>query len=226
MTTDPRALRFLFDYISPYAYLGWTQVHALAAQFQRQVEAVPVLFAGLLRAHGTLGPAEVPAKRAYLFKDVLRRANLLGVPLLPPPSHPFNPLLALRVTCVPMDESSRRRLIYGLYAGAWAGGCGITEPQAVSAIARAAGLDGDALLAAANGAECKERLRRNTEDLVAQGVFGVPTMLVDGELFWGHDAFPALAHFLAGKERLDPELIKRWDALPSSSVRKESRAPS
>jgi 2-hydroxychromene-2-carboxylate isomerase len=66
------AIRFCFDFISPYAYLAWTQVHALADRHGRAVEPVPVLFAALLDHHGTVGPAEVPAKRRYLMFDVVR----------------------------------------------------------------------------------------------------------------------------------------------------------
>ena len=74
-------LRFHFDYLSPYAYLAWTQIHALAQRHGRTVEPVPTLFAALLAHGGTKGPAEIPAKRIYVFKDALRTARLLGVPL-------------------------------------------------------------------------------------------------------------------------------------------------
>ncbi len=89
---------FYFDFVSPYAYLASTQVHALAARVGREVELAPILFAGLLKAHETKGPAEIPAKRAYLAKDLQRKAHALAVPpLVWPPAHPFNPLVALRV---------------------------------------------------------------------------------------------------------------------------------
>src|SRR5512140_3653821 len=99
------AIRFCFDYVSPYAYLAWTQIHALAARHGREVTPVPVLFAALLDAAGTKGPAEIPAKRGYVFKDVLRSAHRLRVPLVPPPAHPFNPLLALRVSSLDLEAT-------------------------------------------------------------------------------------------------------------------------
>lgn len=88
-------ISFHFDYLSPYAYLAWTQLHALAAQDGRDVLPVPTLLAALLDHSGSRGPAEIPAKRVYIFKDALRSARVLGLPLAPPPRHPFNPLLAL-----------------------------------------------------------------------------------------------------------------------------------
>lgn len=75
----PAPLLFHFDFVSPYAFLSWTQIRGIAARAGRTVEPVPVLFAGLLDAHGTKGPAEIAAKRRYLFKDVARKAHRLGV---------------------------------------------------------------------------------------------------------------------------------------------------
>ena len=124
--TEPRRVRFLFDYISPYAYLGWIEIRQIAERAGVVVEPVPVLFAAMLNTHGHLGPAEIAPKRIYIFKDVLRRAHRLGVPLVPPPAHPFNPLLALRVTtaCAPDD---RERLMDALFASTWGG----AEPRGV-----------------------------------------------------------------------------------------------
>src|SRR5262245_44781169 len=96
------AIRFYFDFVSPYAYLAWTQVHALADRRGVDVAPVPVLLAALLDENGQRGPAEIERKRAYLFKDCLRLAHHFGVPFVLPPSHPFNPLLALRVSSLPM----------------------------------------------------------------------------------------------------------------------------
>src|SRR5687768_5710550 len=97
-------LKFFFDYVSPYAYIGWTQIHRIAEAHARSVLPVPILFAGLLNAHGQKGPAEVSAKRLYVIKDAYRKAIRFGLPpLVPPPTHPFNPLLALRVSCLQFE---------------------------------------------------------------------------------------------------------------------------
>ncbi len=180
---------FYFDFASPYAYLAGTQVHALAERVGREVELAPILFAGLLKAHETKGPAEVPAKRAYLAKDLQRKARALGVPeLVWPPAHPFNPLVALRVASLPMDAEARRRLVDALFAATWKDGTGVDAPEKVAAIASGVGLDGPALVRAADEPDAKARLRARTEEAIARGVFGVPTLLVDGEIFWGTEA--------------------------------------
>lgn len=212
-----RTLRFYFDFISPYAYLAWTQVHTLGVE----VEPHPILFAALLDANGTRGPAEVPARRRYIVRDIARLAHRFGVPLVAPPAHPFNPLLALRVTALDMEPAQRRALIDALYRAAWATGEGITNPEVVQRIASEVGLSADAV-ARANEPEIKARIRADTDDAVARGMFGVPTMLVDDQMFWGCDSLPHLAHYLAHGDVVPATMIETWENLPASAVRSRS----
>jgi 2-hydroxychromene-2-carboxylate isomerase len=219
----PAPLRFCFDYVSPYAYLAWTQIHALAARHDREVVPIPVVFGALLDAGGQKGPAEIPAKRAYLFKDCVRLAHALGVPFALPPAHPFNPLLALRASSLPMPETTRRALIDRLYAAAWGGGPGVTDPAEVAAAAGAVGLDGEQVVRDAGAQAAKDLVRRHTEEALAAGVFGVPTTIADGELFWGVDALPHLERFLDGRDPVTMEMVDRWASLPAGTVRRAVR---
>lgn len=212
-------IRFHFDFISPYAYLAWTQIHALAERTGAIVEPAPVLFAGLLNHHGQKGPAEIPAKRVYVFKDALRRATLLGVPLALPPSHPFNPLLALRAVLA-APEDRRRLLIDALFAATWgdAPERGVDRPEVVRAAAHAAGIEDD-LVERASAPQIKDALRTGTEEAIAAGVFGVPAMRVGDELFWGLDSFDLLERHLRGEDPLTPELLARIRDVPASARR-------
>jgi len=219
MTRDD-TLRFCFDYVSPYAYLAWTRIHALAERHGCRVVPVPVVFGALLDARGQKGPAEIPAKRAYLIKDCMRLAHAFGVPFAHPPAHPFNSLLALRASSLPMPEGARRALIDRLYAEVWGGGRGITDPGVVAEAATAAGLDGNAVVRDAVQQSTKDLLRKQTDDALAAGAFGVPTVLAGDELFWGVDALPHLERYLDGEDPVDPELVARWAALPASAVRR------
>jgi len=213
-----RRIDFCFDFISPYAYLGWTQIHALAARHDAEVRAVPVLFAALLNAHGHKGPAEIPPKRIYIFKDCLRRAAAYDVPLRPPPSHPFNPLLALRAV---QAADGHAGLVSELYARTWGDGAprGVDRPEVVAAAADAAGLDGAAILERAQSPEVKAALRERTERAVEQGLFGVPTMIVEGEPFWGTDSFAFLEQHLRGEDPVDPERLAAMGDIPASAQR-------
>jgi 2-hydroxychromene-2-carboxylate isomerase len=216
----PSPLDFYFDYISHNAYLAWTQVHALAARHGREVNAIPVVFGALLGKWGQLGPAEVRPKAWWMVRDVARKALRLGVPLAPPCSHPFNPLLALRVTAQVGDRHERRRLIDALFRAAWADGLDVTDPVVVASAACGAGLAGQVLVAGASAPESKELLRSLTDGAADRGVFGVPTLFADGELFWGYDDFPNLEAFLRGEDPLLGYDFGPWRAVRPSVTRR------
>jgi 2-hydroxychromene-2-carboxylate isomerase len=214
-------IRFLFDYVSPYAFLAWKRLHRAAAREPIVLRPEPVLFAGLLNAHGQLGPAEIPAKRRYIFRDVLRTALREGIPLAPPRTHPYNPLLALRLSGLDMDPAARIRLVDRLFDRAWSEGGGVETPDDLSPVLDALGLDAPALLSAAGSTEAKERLKVATARAVEAGVFGVPTMFVGEEMYWGNDAIDHVLDAIAGRSRpLPAELLDRWEHLPASAHRR------
>lgn len=212
-----RTLELEFDYISPYAYLAWCAIHAVAERHDVEVRPVPVLFAAFLNTHGHKGPAEIPPKRVYIFKDVLRTAALLGVPLQPPPTHPFNPLLALRISSLDMGPDVRRALVDRLFAETWGGGDGVTDPQRLDAIAAELGV-ADAV-ARAGEPDTKQRLKQQTARAIERGTFGVPSMWIEGELFWGYDSLGHLERFLAGEDPLGPDALSRWAHIQPSAQR-------
>lgn len=188
---------FFFDPVSPYAWLAARSLGRLD-DAGVHVRFVPVLFAGLLKAHGNLGPAEVPAKRLYLFRDVMREAARRGLPFAGPPGHPFNPLAALRMCTALGDELERRRLALALMTACWERGEDVSDAAVLLRLADEAGFDGRALLERAAGPEAKQALVAATDAAIAGGVFGVPTFRLDGELFWGGDRVEALLWRLEG----------------------------
>lgn len=214
-------IRIYFDYISPYSYLAWMKVQEIAARHGRALEPVPILFAAILDARGARGPAEEPARRAYLIKDLMRRAHDLGVTLELPQAHPFNPLLPLRVTSLPMAPEIRHALVDHLFAATWAGGGGITDRRTVARIAHEVGLP-ESALADAETPENKARLKRATDEAIAAGAFGVPTMIADGEMFFGSDSLPHLDRYLAGGDPVDQDVVDRWMRLPAASQRQQA----
>ncbi len=215
-----RILRFCFDYISPYAYLGWTQMESLAARHACDLEPVPVLFAGLLNAHGTRGPAEVPARRRYLLKDVIRIAYQFKVPIQVPFSHPFNPLLPLRLSSLPeLSPASRIALVGALYNATWVQRKDVSDAGVVGEVVESIGLSKD-LVHRADASEVKARLKVQTEQAIEAGVFGVPTVIVEGELFWGTDSIPHLERFLEGRDPVPSNVVQLWEHLPATAMRK------
>lgn len=205
---------FYFDFISPYAHVAWKATRG------RGFTPVPVLFAAMLNANGQKGPAEIPSKRGYAFKDAYRKAVKLGLPgISPPPTHPFNPLLALRLASLPMPEADRDRWIDALFEGAWGGGGGCETAAQVMGAAERAGLDGARMVALAGEAAAKEALRQATDAALAAGVFGVPSFASGGEVFWGVDALPHLDDWLAGRDPVPADVSDRWADLRASAQR-------
>jgi 2-hydroxychromene-2-carboxylate isomerase len=213
-----RVLRFHFDYISPYSYLAWCRIDDFARAHDLRVEPIPTLLAALLNHLGNKGPGEIPERRTYLFKDCLRMAAQLDVPFVPVFSHPFNPLPSLRATLLDMDGDTRRRLVTSLFDATWAESRDVGSPNVVAEICADAGVP-DALDRIQEPA-VKQQLLDASHDAIQLGIFGVPTMIVDDELFWGNDSFPHLARYLAGDDPVRPEDLAGWAAVRPSAQRK------
>lgn len=219
-------IEFWFDFISPYAFLAWTQIRTIAERHARPLVVRPVLFAALLDHWGQLGPAEIAPKREHVFKQVLRRGFDLGIAIAPPPAHPFNSLLGLRLASLELPEADRLRVIDRLYSAVWRPNApGITDPAVVAGLLDELGLAGAALIEAANAPDNKQKLMAATSEAIAKRVFGVPTMIVDGELFWGVDDLSNLERFLRGEDPIDLAMLERWRDLPVQASRpKATRA--
>jgi len=200
-------LRFYFDYISPYAYLAWQWVGDMCAEHGVELEPIPVLFAGLLGHWGHLGPAEIPPKRAFVFRDAYRIASLNDVPIALPDTHPFNPLVALRVSTLEVAGEQQQEVIEALWQHIWGKGISPSSPQIVAEALDKAGLDGKSLVAKTSSPEVKQALKDNTASFIEEGGFGVPGFLYEGELFWGNNQRPYIERWLKGERGYDPELL-------------------
>ena len=215
-----KQVKFYFDFVSPYAWLAAHQLSAVRDSTGAKFRFVPVLFAGLLDRHANVGPAEIPAKRRYTFADAQRWAAHLGLEFRSPPAHPFNPLKPLRVSSAVADDDEREALSLRLLNATWSDGQDIAADVVVQQIADGMGLDGKALLARAQSEEIKQRLRQQTDDAVAAGVFGVPSFVVDDEIFWGNDRLPFLEAYLQGRLTTDKAKMEEILARPRAADRR------
>jgi 2-hydroxychromene-2-carboxylate isomerase len=215
-----RTVHFHFDYISPYAYVAWTQISELATRHNCELKPTPVLFAGLLNAQGNLGPAEIPAKRLYVFRNAQRLAQDFGLPFRCPPTHPFNPLLPLRISGAIEGPALQAKVINAFFDAVWGQGKAIDAPEAVRGVLSGVGLTAEELIQRASDPLIKARLNQHTSEAVARGAFGVPTVVVDDELFWGVDALPHLERYLRGEQQLDKTQMQRWHDVPATAGRK------
>ena len=208
-----------FDFVSPYAWLASHQLDELRECAAARFCFVPVLFAALLDHHSNMGPAEIPAKRRYTIQDTQRWAVHLGLKFKSPPAHPFNPLKPLRVTSAIDNDDLRKILAVGLLDAAWSEGKDITSDSVIGEIADGIGLNGQELLARAQTNEIKERLRLQTERAIQVGVFGVPSFVVDGEIFWGNDRLPLLNAYLQGRLPSDKATVEEILSRPRAADR-------
>lgn len=201
-----KTLSFWFDPISPFAYLAFERLPQALQGLSYTVRYRPVLFAALLKRHGQLGPAEIAGKRAWTYRHVLWLARTHGVPFDLPAAHPFNPLPLLRLAVACSDAGEPNRWVCEqVFHHVWrAGGADAADPQRLAELA--ARLQSQRKL---GDEAARERLRANTAEALARGVFGLPTCELDGRLFWGFDALPMLRQQLAGEAPLPDAL---WDA--------------
>jgi 2-hydroxychromene-2-carboxylate isomerase len=204
-----------FDFVSPFSYLQCEMLPALAPRFV--VRPKPVLFGAILGGNAHKGPAEIPSKRRFTYRFVQWQAGKLGIPLRFPHEHPFNPLplLRLAIAC-----DSRFDAVQRIFRFVWRDGRLPDLPIEWAELAQELGVrDPDAAIATP---AVKEELKRNTDEAIARGVFGVPTLAVGNELFWGVDATEMAREFAAqGGRFADPEYA-RVDALPVGVVRKDA----
>lgn len=218
---DANTLHFLFDFISHNAYLAWARAQRIAATHGLRFEPVPVVFGAMLSAHGQVGPAEVPPKSRWMLRDVLRKAALLKLPIAPPHSHPFKSLGPLRLACCALDGEPRIALIDRLWHATWAQSREVSNPAVLREIALEAGLDAERLLAECESEAIKQQLRANTDDALAAGAFGVPTVFARGQMFWGYDDLDALERFLEGRDPLgDAPNLAAWAQVKPSVQRR------
>ena len=198
-----------FDFVSPYSYIALHRLREIPAPILYK----PVLFAGLLNHWGQKGPAEIPAKRRWTYRWCEWWAKELGIAFRFPAEHPFNPLQHLRLA---LACECRPHAVKRIFESVWISGGHATDPTRFQALCRELNVD---VLALADE-QIKSLLRKNTEEAAARGVFGVPSFVADGEVFWGADAVAFLNAFLADPGVIRNEEMRRLDGLPVAAARK------
>lgn len=193
-------VEFWFDPVSPFAYLAFEQLPQTLEGLSYHVTYRPVLFAALLKHHHHKGPAEIEPKRAWTYRHVAWLAHHHGIALQLPAVHPFNPLplLRLALACTAPGGTPNRRVVEAVMHHVWRGGAAADDAQRLHALAADLAPVRDA-----HGDDVKTELRASTDAAVAAGVFGVPTIAVDGRLFWGFDALPMVAAAMRGDAWFD-----------------------
>ena len=193
-------LTFWFDPISPFAYLAFERLPQALEGISCSVTYRPVLFAALLKHWDQKGPAEIEPKRAWTFRHVHWLAHQHGIALETPAQHPFNPLSLLRLllASAPEGGTPNRLTCELVLRHAWLGGADANDPARLALLARELSPRLDP-----SDESIKQAVKDSTQAALALGIFGVPTVEVDGRLFWGLDALPMLSAYLRGDPWFD-----------------------
>ncbi len=207
-----KRIDFWFDPISPYAYLAFERLPEALEGCSYAVEYRPVLLAALLAHWGHKGPAEVEPKRVWTYRQIDWLTHQHGLALQVPAVHPFNPLPLLRLA---QAAGPNRRVVEAVMRHVWHGGADANDPARLAALTQALAPARDPV-----APEVKAALRAATDEAIALGVFGVPTFVLDGRLFWGVDALPMLRSALTGDPWFEGPA---WDAAaaPRPHVRRD-----
>lgn len=198
--TDAPPIEFYFDFLSPYGYLGSVGIERIATKHGRRVLWCPMLLGvTVIKIMGLRPVPETPLKGEYAAHDLVRFFRLLGEPWQPAPDEQLDPLPGLRafVWLDERDPAAAKSLAQRLYRAQWCEGRGISTPTRVAEEAAAIGIDAAAVRAAIANDRIKTLLRERVDASIEKGVFGCPTFIVDGEMFWGADRLDQVERWIA-----------------------------
>ena len=189
-----KTITFYLDFISPYAWLAFDALPQALEGISHRVVYKPVVFGAMLKHHGQLGPAEIPAKRDWTYRQVQWQARAQGTPLQLPASHPFNSLALLRLaTACDPDGTPNRFVCDKIFRHVWCTGQDAADAERLAALSADMKPVGDVA-----SDTVKQQLKAHTDEAISRNLFGVPSLVVDGQVFWGNDALPMLRAYLQG----------------------------
>lgn len=184
-----KTLEFFFDLGSPTTYLAYTQLPGICAETGSQLVYQPILLGGIFKATGNASPITIPAKGRYMLQDLARYAKRYDVPLKFNPHFPINTLTLMRaVTGIQLRQPERFiDFIDCLFRALWVDGRNLGDPAVVAAVLAEHGFDPAQVLELTQDEEVKDTLKHKTEEAIARGVFGAPSLFVGQQLFFGQD---------------------------------------
>lgn len=198
-------LDFYFDFASGYSYFAARRIEWLAAANGASVRWHSVMLPALTQATGVPPSPVVPLKWDYVQRDMQRTAQEEAIPFNPSASFPqilMAPGRAMLWIRAHHGEQAAIAFARTCFQAYYADAVDIADKAVLLGIAEAQGMDGSAFLAGMEDPAIKAQFKQGNEEALAQGVFGVPFVLADGEPFWGYDRFPHLERWLAAARKV------------------------
>ncbi|MEO9470752.1 MAG: 2-hydroxychromene-2-carboxylate isomerase [Parasphingorhabdus sp.] len=200
-TPMSKTIELIFDFVSPNAYLIWQPLKAVAEKHGADIAITPVFLGGMHKLSGNAPPfvrdAQVKGKNEYAMLEMNRFIARHGLTKFKMnPKFPFNTVTLQRLLLA-VDPGERAGLVEALQPGVWEQGLDMTDIEVLGNILNDAGYDAKALLEKTQDPAIKQQLMDNTEKAVERGAFGIPTMYVDGEMYFGKERLGQIAEQLA-----------------------------
>lgn len=216
-----KELNFYFDFLSPFSYFASINLKKLSEELGIKVNYKPVALGPLLNHWQIKGPGEITPKREFLLKQCLRYGVTHNIPFTTPKTHPFNSLYALRLSLTGVAGAHQEKVVETLWKAGWQTRIDMAEPEELLKVLRENGLPADELYEKSFMKEAKVELKSNIQEAISFGVFGVPSFVINGELFWGNDSLSDVKNYLLGKDNLDRV---KFQALLDSTPRAASQS--
>lgn len=182
-----KQVEFFFDVGSPASYLAWTQLASIAQRHNAEIIWRPMLLGAVFQAVGNTSPAAVPAKGAYMLKDLKRFSAIYDVPFCFNPFFPVNTMQLMRGVTAYLGTSKFESYLSAIFNALWAEKLNMESPEVVAEVLSKVGIEATDFKVRISEPEVKARLKSSTEEAVARGVFGAPSFFVNGEMFFGQD---------------------------------------
>lgn len=204
-----KTVEYYFDFLSPFSYLSWQHSTVITRNPNLELILKPVMMTTLFQNHGIKAPGEVAPKREFMLKQVFRYCHKNNIPLCPPAIHPFNPLYVLRLATKAASREKQFQVIDAIWDIGWAKGLDIGNPDLLETELSTRGLNGKQLLENSFTREAKTELKNNIQEAKDRSLFGVPSWVYQGELFWGNDAWEDLFNCLQGQDQWDRDTYNK-----------------
>lgn len=183
----PKSFDYYLDFASPYTYLANTQIPGLVERTGAEVVYKPMVLGAVMVGSGNAPPSTVAAKGAYMGQDIARWLKRYDLPFEFNPNFPVRTILPLRCALVALEEGGFDALRDEIFKAVWTEKIDPNDAEALKPVITRAGLDGDHVLERTGDPKIKAQLKANTDEAVARGVFGAPTLFVGDEMFFGND---------------------------------------
>jgi 2-hydroxychromene-2-carboxylate isomerase len=191
-----KKIEFFFDVGSPYTYLAYTQLPGLAEKTGAEILWRPMLLGGVFKAVNNVSPAEIPPKGSHMNIDLARHAARYGVPFQLNPHFPIFTIALMRGAIVAQEGDFLKTYLDAVFQAIWIDAENMNEPEVVGRVLSEAGLDATAIFARVQEQDIKDKLKANTEEAVARGVYGAPTFFVGADMYFGQDRLDFVAEAL------------------------------